>query len=117
MPLLSRITNSSYKEWGSQINAMWPSLARQMASKGGLTPERRSLLPRSHPTIIPGGRFRESYYWDSYWIIKGLLASDVIITAKGLALNLLDDVLNFGFIPNGGRIYYVLESQSAAFIS
>jgi len=28
-----------------------------------------------HPFIIPGGRFREFYYWDSYWIVQGLLIS------------------------------------------
>jgi len=61
--------------------------------------------------VIPGGRFRESYYWDSYWIVLGLLACDMKETARGLVQNLLDDVANFGFVPNGGRIYYLNRSQ------
>jgi alpha,alpha-trehalase len=31
--------------------------------------------------LVPGGRFRESYYWDTYWIILGLIASDMLNTA------------------------------------
>lgn len=46
----------------------------------------------SLPTV-PGGRFRESYYWDSYWVILGLLASDMGDTARGLALNLVHFVV------------------------
>ena len=32
-----------------------------------------TLIPAPNPFVIPAGRFRESYYWDSYWIILGLL--------------------------------------------
>jgi len=72
---------------------------------------RYSILRRRYPVIIPGGRFRESYYWDSYWIVLGLLACDMTSTAKGLVQNLLDDVSTYGFVPNGGRIYYLNRSQ------
>jgi alpha,alpha-trehalase len=61
--------------------------------------------------IVPGGRFRESYYWDSWSIIRGLLVCDMIVTAQYVVDNLLDDISNFGFIPNGGRIYYLDRSQ------
>ena len=36
-------------------------------------PELYSLVYVPNPFIIPGGRFRESYYWDSYWVVQGLL--------------------------------------------
>jgi neutral trehalase len=61
--------------------------------------------------VVPGGRFEESYYWDSYWIIRGLLICDRTETAWGVISNLLEDVTNFGFVPNGGRIYYLDRSQ------
>ncbi len=35
-----------------------------------------------HPFIIPGGRFREIYYWDSYWIVQGLLISQMNHTVR-----------------------------------
>lgn len=61
--------------------------------------------------IVPGGRFREFYYWDSYWIIRGLLHSEMYETAKGMLENFLSIINRFGFIPNGGRIYYSERSQ------
>ncbi|XP_025414011.1 trehalase-like isoform X2 [Sipha flava] len=61
--------------------------------------------------IMPGGRFGELYYWDTYWIIKGLLLCDMKETAKGIINNIVYLVDKFGFMPNGGRIYYVNRSQ------
>eukprot|EP01034_Spumella_vulgaris_P021312 gene21312-27342_t len=61
--------------------------------------------------MVPGGRFRESYYWDSWFIIRGLLVCDMYDTTLYVINNLLDDILNFGFVPNGGRIYYLDRSQ------
>ena len=31
-----------------------------------------SLLPLPKPYVVPGGRFREVYYWDSYFTMLGL---------------------------------------------
>lgn len=45
-------------------------------------PERHSLLSLPHPFFIPGQRFRELYYWDSYWVIKGLLVSGMHRSAE-----------------------------------
>lgn len=53
----------------------------------------------------------EFYYWDSYWIIEGLLLCDMHDTVKGMIENFLSMVDRFGFIPNGGRIYYLSRSQ------
>ena len=47
-------------------------------------PEHHSLLPLPHPFFIPGQRFRELYYWDSYWVVKGLLISRMPDSAKVL---------------------------------
>ena len=35
-----------------------------------------SLLPLKSAYIVPGGRFREIYYWDSYFTALGLLESN-----------------------------------------
>ena len=53
------------------------------------------------PFIVPGGRFRESYYWDNYHIVQGLLVSEMYDTALGIAYNLLDLIKTYGFMPNG----------------
>ncbi|CDW60447.1 Trehalase domain containing protein [Trichuris trichiura] len=51
--------------------------------------------------IIAGGQFREFYYWDTFWIIKGLLASNMFSTVRGMIKNLAYMVDMHGFIPNG----------------
>lgn len=53
-------------------------------------PELHTLLYVDNEFIIPGGRFREFYYWDTYWTVKGLLASGLYNTAKGVIKNLVD---------------------------
>ena len=108
---LEKITDNQYKQWGYDLNQLWLVLGREVNQTALLYPQRTSFLPRNYPMIVPGGRFRESYYWDTWWIIRGLLVCDMPLTAKYVIQNLLDDVVNFGFIPNGGRIYYLDRSQ------
>jgi alpha,alpha-trehalase len=78
-------------------------------------PDRYSLIHSAYPFVAPGGRFREFYYWDTYWIIKGLLASEMYNSTKSVILNLADMIKRFGFVPNGGRIYYLHRSQPPLF--
>ena len=105
------VKNKSYESWARDLNAMWGDLGRITSPSVLANPQRYSLLQRKNPFIIPGGRFREGYYWDSYWIVTGLISTGMLTTAKGMILNLLDDVNKFGFVPNGGRIYYLNRSQ------
>nr|CAD54509.1 trehalase [Caenorhabditis elegans] len=72
---------------------------------------RYSLLYVPNSFIVPGGRFREFYYWDAYWIIKGLIASDMYNTTRSMIRNLASMVDKYGFVPNGGRVYYLQRSQ------
>ena len=57
------------------------------------------------------GRFREFYYWDTYWIVKALLHCDMTTTVRGIIENFLLMVETYGLVPNGGRIYYTKRSQ------
>ncbi|MFT6899840.1 MAG: alpha,alpha-trehalase, partial [Paraglaciecola sp.] len=88
------------------IESLWPKLERP-ADK----PDRSSLVPLTHPYIVPGGRFREIYYWDSYFTALGLLASGRIALVKSMVCNFIELQDKFGFIPNGNRSYYHTRSQ------
>lgn len=57
-----------------------------------------SFISVNETFVIPGGRFREIYYWDSYFIIEGLLVSELYDVAKSMILNLLDLVQIYGFV-------------------
>ena len=38
-------------------------------------------------------RFREVYYWDSYWTIKGLLLCDMFHTSRSLAFSIISNIM------------------------
>lgn len=50
---------------------------------------------------------KKSYYWDSYWILEGLLKSELYNYAGNLLANFMDLIEQNGFLPNGGRKYYL----------
>lgn len=108
---LENIRDPLFRKWGSDVNAIWKELGRKMKKEVEYNPQQYSIIWVPHPVIVPGGRFREFYYWDSYWIIQGLLLSEMHHTARGMLDNFLYIVDTHGHIPNGGRIYYLERSQ------
>ena len=50
------------------IDGLWPVLERAPEP----SPPYGSLLPLPFPYVVPGGRFAEIYYWDSYFTMLGL---------------------------------------------
>ncbi len=101
------------KSMEDHIRALWPVLTR------GPPPDTlvatSSLIPLPRPYVVPGGRFREVYYWDSYFTMLGLVLSG----RADLARSMLDDfawlIGRFGRIPNGNRTYYLSRSQPPFF--
>lgn len=91
------------------IESLWDVLTRQPDDEGG------SLLPLPHPYVVPGGRFREIYYWDSYFTMLGLQVS----RRTGLIQNMVDNfsylIGKVGYIPNGNRMYFLGRSQPPFF--
>ena len=76
--ILDRIKDLNYRQFAKGLNDLWKILGRKIKPKVAENPKRFSLIDVPYPFIIPGDRFREFYYWDTYWIIKGLLLSDMV---------------------------------------
>lgn len=108
---LNYITNSEVKDFAKKLYNIWPKLAKKVNESILDHPSQHSLIHVPNGFIIPGGRFKELYYWDSYWIVKGLLITGMETTAKGMLENLLFLVRRYGFVPNGSRVYYLNRSQ------
>ena len=108
---LNKIRDKELRKWGFALNKLWKNLGRNITSKAREQSLRSSLIVVRNPFIIPGGRFREYYYWDSYWILHGVLTFGMYKTAKDMIFNYIDLVRRYGFVPNGGRIYYLNRSQ------
>lgn len=88
------------------IEAHWCKLVKTSAGARG-----SSLLRTPYPFLIPAGRFREAYYWDTAFGIDGLLATGRTELARMQADNFLELIRRFGFVPNGNRDYYLSRSQ------
>lgn len=113
---LNRIVDPNIRKWAFELNFLWKNLSRRVSDEVHRTPLLYTLIPLPNGFIVPGGRFREIYYWDSYWIIKGLLLCGMKSTVKGILENFSYFVKKFGYIPNGGRIYYLGRSQPPLYI-
>ncbi len=74
-----------------------------------------SLLPLPYPYIVPGGRFREVYYWDSYFTMLGLRESGETEMIDNMVKNFAYLIDRYGHIPNGNRTYYLSRSQPPYF--
>ncbi|WP_194847144.1 trehalase family glycosidase [Candidatus Neptunochlamydia vexilliferae] len=71
-----------------------------------------SLISLPKPHIVPGGRFRECFYWDSYFTALGL---EDMTLVKNMVENFAFLIEQFGFIPNGNRVYFASRSQPPYF--
>lgn len=74
-----------------------------------------TLLPLPNQYIVPGGRFREVYYWDSYFTMLGLQASGEGELMENMIKNFAYMIESYGHIPNGNRTYYLSRSQPPFF--
>ncbi|KAG9273318.1 trehalase [Astyanax mexicanus] len=108
---LSKVSDPTLRGWAEELHGLWKSLGRKISTDIRDNPQLHSMIYVPNPVIVPGGRFKEFYYWDSYWVLNGLLLSEMTDTAKGMIQNFLYMVNRYGFVPNGGRVYYERRSQ------
>lgn len=93
------------------VEALWPVLERQSDQQAtGST-----LIALPNPYIVPGGRFREVYYWDSYFTMLGLVESKRLDLIEAMLDNFAHLINTVGHIPNGNRTYYITRSQPPFF--
>jgi len=94
------------------IENLWDQLERKPDQD---VSEHATLLPLPHSYIVPGGRFREIYYWDSFFTMLGLSVSGRISLIKNMVNNFAHLIDTIGHIPNGNRSYYISRSQPPFF--
>ncbi|MCP5492785.1 MAG: trehalase [Chlamydiales bacterium] len=97
--------SSAHPTMREHIDAMWSVLLRSMPQSQG------TLIGLPHPHVVPGGRFREIYYWDSYFVAEGLMRANQLSIVMGMIENFAYLIKTYGFIPNGNRTYYLSRSQ------
>ncbi len=93
------------------ISSLWPVLTRHPEAH----PPASSLLQLPHPYVVPGGRFGELYYWDSYFTMLGLAADGRKRLVGDMLENFAYLIDTYGHVPNGTRSYYLGRSQPPVF--
>ncbi|ESQ85111.1 hypothetical protein AEAC466_05215 [Asticcacaulis sp. AC466] len=95
----------------AHIMTLWPQLQRPAATSA--TGSSALSLPASY--VVPGGRFREMYYWDSYFTMLGLYEDGYDDLAKSMLVDFESLIERYGHVPNGTRTYYLSRSQPPVF--
>jgi len=110
-PAASPVGSATSTGMEQHIRELWPLLTRAADSADS----RSSLLPLPKPYVVPGGRFREVYYWDSYFTMLGLVESKRTDLVGKMLDNFANLITTVGHIPNGNRTYYLSRSQPPYF--
>ncbi len=110
-PVVAIPPSGAHLPLGAHIDELWVQLERATAT----VPRYASALAVPKPYVVPGGRFRELYYWDSYFTMLGLARSG----RQDLVQDMVDDfawlIDTYGHVPNGTRSYYLGRSQPPFF--
>ena len=93
------------------VHSLWPVLQQSTTSVARYS----TLLPLPYPYVVPGGRFREVYYWDSYFTMLGLEEDGQHDLAVDMLKDFAYEIARYGHIPNGNRSYYLSRSQPPFF--
>ena len=91
------------------IEKLWDELMRTSYE------ERGTLLKLPKPYVVPGGRFNEFFYWDSYFIMLGLQVSGRVEMMENIIENCSFLIQNVGFVPNASRTHFLSRSQPPYF--
>ncbi len=91
------------------ISRLWEILSRHPQEGGG------TLIPLPKSSIVPGGRFREIFYWDTYFTMLGLQVAGLTQKIEDMIDNFAYLINTFGLIPNGNRTYFLTRSQPPFF--
>jgi alpha,alpha-trehalase len=91
------------------VSSLWKELTRRNRKVRG------SLIPLPNPYIVPGGRFSEQFYWDTYFIMLGLANDNEWAMIRGMMKNYAHMLRKFGMIPTANRTYFLSRSQPPFF--
>lgn len=96
-------------DMSGHISVLWDGLRRQALKTDG------SLIAVPYPYVVPGGRFNELFYWDSYFIAVGLAADGRLKDVENILRNFAFMIRRFGYVPTANRTYLISRSQPPFF--
>lgn len=109
------VDKKDYEECVKYINKTWKELTFKISKDRGV----HIALPNKfiQPSIADGIFWRDMFYWDSYFIILGILEEGQVKLAKGIVENFKFLYDKFSIIPSRNRYYNIGISQPPFFTS
>ncbi len=115
-PLLIKAPNHELKAQDVKaareyIANYWPKLTRFHPNDSD------NLIGLPHPYLVPSYEpglefdYNELYYWDSYFMVQGVLDAKHKDLVAGILEDLLAEFRRFRIIPNASRLYLTSRSQ------
>ena len=110
-PIHSDLSSADVAPARDYIAAYWQKLQRFHPK------DDESLLGLPKPYLVPAFEeghefdFNELYYWDSYFMVQGLLDDEHKELVEGILENLMTLFKRFKVIPNASRTYLTGRSQ------
>lgn len=111
LPPDQSVTPPPHQTLRDHIDWLWPKLTRTATNP----PRYGSLIALPKPYVVPGGRFNESYYWDTYFTMLGLQEAGREDLVEDMLDNFAYLIDTLGHVPNGNRSYYTSRSQPPFF--
>ena len=105
------LTPADVKAARQYIKDYWPKIERFHPK------DDESLIGLPKPYLVPSYReetgfdYNELYYWDSYFMVQGMLDAPNQELVEGILENLMSLFSRFGVIPNASRTYLMGRSQ------
>ncbi len=91
------------------VTHLWEGLRRRNRKNRG------SLIALPYQYIVPGGRFQEQFYWDSYFVMLGLAADGEWDAIRNMVRNHVYLLRKYNLIPTANRTYFLSRSQPPFF--
>ena len=111
LPNSTCVIDDNKKTIDQHCQSLWPLLTRSIAKN-----RFSSMIDVPHPFVVPGGRFREFYYWDTYFTMLGLIRSNQKELIENILANFAYLMRTIGHIPNANRSYFLGRSQPPFFV-
>ncbi|HXR95868.1 MAG TPA: alpha,alpha-trehalase TreF [Rhizomicrobium sp.] len=110
-----RVAPALHRQAGQSVSLYIARMWNVLERRPDPPQDHSSLLPLHHHYVVPGGRFSEIYYWDSYFTMLGLIQDGRRDLARDMLANIADLIREYGHMPNGNRSYYLSRSQPPFF--
>lgn len=109
-PFLDSLSGGLLRRFAHELHFLWLELTRKPGNVTGssLLVGGRAPARGDGAVVVPGGRLREVHYFESYFIVRGLLVSGMTTTARNTigALVGTAGLGPRGRIPMAARAYY-----------